>query len=176
MCTSPRLFAGVVLTTVFVASCSLDKSSPTSPTHPTVETSAQMDAAGAPRTSDPAPGLRLGLPEMGRVVEEVAARFPDALRSSCQEHGGSWDFLDRLVDELRTRDTRWGYNWKRKVVGDPSLDAINYHWGAGPDEGSTEVYTIDVIMGHCGDNPSPTWMELTDENGPGAMWTGRGRF
>lgn len=159
------------------AGCNFQKSTPTSPAVPGVETSAPSDqGSGERRTPDPLPGLRLGLPDMTRVVEDVARRYPDALRNSCQENGGSWEFMDRLLDELRKHDTRWGYNWKRRTVGDPSLDVINYHWGIGPDEGSIEVYTIDVIMGHCGDNPSPMFMEITDHNGPGAMWTGRGRF
>ncbi len=66
----------------------------------------------------------------------MAAARPDLLRNSCQEHGGSWAFMDAVVDTLRTYDTRWGYNWKRGNVGDPSMDVIDYHWGAGRDEGS----------------------------------------
>jgi hypothetical protein len=84
--------------------------------------------------------------------------------------------MDRVIDALRQYDTRWGYNWKRAHVGDPSLDAINYHFGPGPDEGSRDVYTFDIIAGHCGGSPQPTFQNLTDPNGAGAMWTGRGRF
>jgi hypothetical protein len=91
---------------------------------------------------------------MSHVVQQVAAARPDLLRNSCQEHGGSWGFMDVLVDTLRTYDTRWGYNWKRGNVGDPSHDVVNYHWGAGASEGSTQVYIIDVIVGHCGSNPA----------------------
>ena len=74
-----------------------------------------------PRTPDPAPGQRLPLPTYGAsVVQQVAAARPDLLRNSCQEHGGTWGFMDAVVDTLRTYDTRWGYNWKRGNVGDPS--------------------------------------------------------
>lgn len=131
------------------------------------------------RAPDPPPGQRLPLPNMFHVVRQVADARPDLLRNSCQEHGGSWAFLDLVVDTLRTYDTRWGYNWKRGRVGDPSLDVIDYHWGAGPSEGSTEVYIIDVIAGHCGPNPQPTWGDVTDvtyNNGSVGRWTGRGRF
>lgn len=132
-----------------------------------------------PRTPDPAPGTRLPLPNMSHIVHEVAAAHPDFLRHSCQEHGGTWEFMDALVDRLRQFDSRWGYNWKRGHVGDPSLDVIDYHYGAGPDEGSTEVYIIDTILGHCGDSPSPAWIDQTDATRSGGgvgRWTGRGRF
>jgi hypothetical protein len=128
------------------------------------------------RTPDPPPGGQLPLPNMAGVVQQVAAQFPNALRNSCQEAGGSWEFMDRVVDALRQHDSRWGYNWKRGNVGDPSMDVVNYHWGRGPDEGSPDVYAIDIIGGHCGPNPQPVWNNITDPNGAGAKWTGRGRF
>jgi hypothetical protein len=134
---------------------------------------------GGFRTPDPAPGQRLGLPGYGAaVVQQVAAQFPGALRNSCQEHGGSWEFMDRVVDALRQHDTRWGYNWKRGNVGDPSQDAVDYHWGRGQSENSTEVYIIDVIGSHCGD-PNPAWIDQTQatrDSGTIGRWTGRGRF
>ena len=131
------------------------------------------------RTPDPAPGQRLPLPNMSHVVQQVANARPDLLRNSCQEHGGSWGFMDLVVDTLRTYDTRWGYNWKRGNVGDPSHDVIDYHYGSGGDEGSANVYIIDIIGGHCGNNPVPTWADMTDvtrSQGTIGRWTGRGRF
>ncbi|MEW6319910.1 MAG: hypothetical protein AB1635_02355 [Acidobacteriota bacterium] len=131
------------------------------------------------RTPDPPPGQRLPLPNMSHVVQQVAAQYPAALRNSCQDHGGTWEFMDRLVDTLRTYDTRWGYNWKRGNVGDPSLDVVAYHFGSGPDEGSIDVYIIDVIGGHCGPSPAPSWNDVTEATRLGGSigrWTGRGRF
>jgi hypothetical protein len=131
------------------------------------------------RTPNPGPGGKLPLPDMYHVVQQVAREYPAALANSCQEHGGTWEFMDRLVDRLRTWDTRWGYNWKRGVVGDPSLDVVAYNWGNNPDEGSTEVYIIDVIVSHCGSNPQPAWIDQTDitySGGSTGRWTGRGRF
>jgi hypothetical protein len=87
--------------------------------------------------------------------------------------------MDLVVDTLRQHDTRWGYNWKRGRVGDPSMDVVDYHWGAGPDEGSTQVYIIDIIGGHCGSSPSAGWGDVTDKTysaGGVGRWTGRGRF
>jgi hypothetical protein len=126
------------------------------------------------RTPNPGPGGKLPLPNMYHVVAQVAAEYPEALANSCQSHGGTWEFMDRLVDRLRTWDSRWGYNWKRGVTGDPSHDVVDYNWGNNADEGTSDVYIIDVIVGHCGSNPGPTWIDVTPL-GVG-RWTGRGRF
>ena len=87
--------------------------------------------------------------------------------------------MDQVVDTLRTYDTRWGYNGKRGNANDPSKDVVDYHYGAGPDEGTTEVYIIDIIGGHCGATPSPIWNDVTDvtlQSGTIGRWTSRGRF
>lgn len=118
-------------------------------------------SVAAPRAPDPAPGERLPLPDMLGVVEQVAREHPEALRHSCQPHGGSWEFMDLVVSELRRHDTRWAYNAKRGNYGDPSHDAIFYHWGPGSGERSNEGYVVDIIVGHCGDNPVPGWNDVT---------------
>lgn len=131
------------------------------------------------RTPNPPPGGRLPLPNMYHVVEAVANQYPYFLLHSCQEHGGTWQFMDVLVDTLRQTDTRWGYNWKRGRVGDASLDVIDYNYSADPDEGTTNVYLIDILGGHCGPNPSPSWNDVTQatlNGGTVGRWTGRGRF
>ena len=120
------------------------------------------------------------LPSYGEgVVRAVAAANPGALQNSCQDSGGSWQFMDQVVDTLRTYDTRWGYNGKRGNTHDPSKDVIAYHYGPGPDEGSPDVYIIDIIGGHCGANPSPVWNDVTQitlSSGTIGKWTSRGRF
>ncbi|MCP4867271.1 MAG: hypothetical protein GY898_00955 [Proteobacteria bacterium] len=122
----------------------------------------------------------LPLPDMSWVVDDVAAAHPDLLAASCLDDGGGWAFLDAVVDELRTYDERWGYNWKRGVIGDPSEDVVDYHYGPGPTfEDSPDVYIIDVIVGHCGPSPSPGWLDQTQatlDAGEIGRWTGRGRF
>jgi hypothetical protein len=131
------------------------------------------------RTPDPPPGGKLPLPNMSGVVSQVANQYPNAVRNSCQDSGGTWEFMDRLVDELRKYDSRWGYNGKRGNVNDPSKDAIAYHWSRGADQNSSEVYIIDVIGGHCGPSPSAGWTDVTDvtyNSGTIGRWTGRGRF
>ncbi len=131
------------------------------------------------RTPDPQGG-RLPLPGYGAsVVQAVAAANPGLLASSCQEHGGSWQFMDLVVDTLRTYDTRWAYNGKRGNANDPSMDVVTYHYGAGPSPNSTQVYIIDVIGGHCGATPSPAWNDVTDitaSSGTIGRWISRGRF
>ncbi len=121
----------------------------------------------------------LPLPDMSDLVDQVAADHPDLLADSCQDEGGTWEFLDLLVTELRKVDVRWGYNWKRGKVGDPSQDVVDYHFGPGESEGSTDVYIIDVIVGHCGPNPSPGWIDQTQataDAGEIGRWTSMGKF
>jgi hypothetical protein len=121
-----------------------------------------------------------GLPSYGSsVVNAVARAYPGALANSCQEHGGSWQFMDLVVDALRTYDTRWGYNGKRGNPNDPSQDVVTYNYGSGADQGSTQVYIIDVVGGHCGSNPSPAWNDVTQvtrNQGTTGIWISRGRF
>lgn len=133
--------------------------------------------SGGGRTPNPAPGQRLPEPNGFPIVQAVANQFPHFLLNSCQEHGGTWQFMDTLVDALRQTDTRYGYGWKRGVVGDPLLDVVTYNWSSDPDEGTRNIYTFDVIVGHCGSSPGPTWNNTQPGGGPGATaWTGRGRF
>ena len=137
------------------------------------------------RTPNPAAGRRLPLPSYAAaVVNQVAAAYPGDVRNSCRELGGNNLFLFRLVRELRKLDTRWGLNWKRGGVGDLSQDAVTYNYGTLPDEwpagtisrtlGTTQVYIIDVIGGHCGGNPGPFFddkTQVTVDSGTVGMFT-----
>ncbi len=116
---------------------------------------------GGGRAADPPPGQRLPLPDRRFVVEQVAGMHPDALADSCQDHGGGWAFMDLVVESLRLEDERWGFNCKRGNCNDVSLDVIDYHYGAGPSQGSPDVYVIDILLGHCGADPRPTWINQT---------------
>ena len=128
------------------------------------------------RTPDPPPGQRLPVPFRLAVVEQIARQFPGALGNSCQEHGGSWEFMDRVVDALRLEDTRWGYNCKRGNCNDPSLDVVAYHHLAGPTVTGVQVRTVDIIAGHCGPAPGTTWT-VHDEGPAGTNgFTSRGRW
>jgi hypothetical protein len=135
--------------------------------------------SGANRTPDPAPGTRLPLPNRSNVVNAAFSARPDLVRRSCQSNGGTWEFMDYLVDELRKEDNRWGYNGKRGNANDPSEDVVDYHHGAGASNNSTAVFIIDIMLAHCGSNPAPAWIDqtaLTAQQGSIGRWTGRGRF
>lgn len=102
-------------------------------------------------------------PNDSAIVREVASTFPGALRNSCQDRGGSWEFMDRVVDALRAKDGRYGYNAKRGNTNDPSKDVVSYYWANGTAfQGSAQVYIFDLINGHCGATPSAGWNDVTD--------------
>lgn len=116
-----------------------------------------------------------GPPDEYDVVEQVALEHPDWLLQSCIDMpGGNNEFLFEVVRRLRMIDPRWGMNWKRGMVGDLSQDVVDYHWGNGEPEESTEVFIIDIIVGHCGDTPQAGWIDVTQataDAGTVGMWT-----
>jgi hypothetical protein len=121
----------------------------------------QLGGSG-PRTPDPPPGQILPLPGYGpAVAQSIANAFRGELHNSCTEHGGNNAWLFRVVFALRQLDSRWGLNWKRGNFGDMSQDVVAYNYGSGADEGTTDVYIIDVIGGHCGGNPDWNWQDQT---------------
>jgi len=123
---------------------------PTSPTTPT-----------GFRTPDPPGGQRLPRRNDIGTVLAYDSLHPGQLRNSCQLEGGSWAFMDGVVDSLQAIDLRYGYNCKRGNCNDPSLDVVSYHWGPGNDEGSSDVYCTDLISGHCGSSPGIIWNDVT---------------
>ncbi|MGD9903854.1 MAG: hypothetical protein AB7U83_10315 [Vicinamibacterales bacterium] len=125
----------------------------------------------APDPAGPTPPNFIPLPNRASVVNAIAAQYPNDLRNSCVEHGGNNRFLFRVVQELRKEDKRWGLNWKRNNVGDMSQDVINYNYGSDPDEGTRQVHVVDIIGGHCGNNPSANWQDQTVLFSTGATWT-----
>jgi hypothetical protein len=137
-----------------------------SPARPVVQapTIAGSSTVCAAPPSPMGPGeTRKPRPNDSAIVRQVASAFPGALRNSCQDHGGSWEFMDRTVDALRAKDGRYGYNAKRGNMNDTSHDAISYFWGNHDGfNGSSQVYIFDLIAGHCGASPSPFWGDVTD--------------
>jgi hypothetical protein len=133
------------------------------------------------------PTGKLPLPNGLSILNQVVAQNPGitSLKRSCQEeqfggdHVTGWEYMDRVIDALRLTDTRWGYNGKRGNVADPSRDAIAYNWGNQPDEGTTQVYIVDIMLAHCGGGSSPGWSDVTQvtlDSGTIGRWTSRGRF
>jgi hypothetical protein len=143
---------------------------PVAPTGPT---------ATGPRTPDPAPGVRLPLPDMQGVLAQFS-NASDSCPRGLKYVNNPWQ--DRVIDAFRQRDTRWGYNGKPTRTaadnnGVPVVaagDESAYHYSAGPDQGSFDVHLVDMLGGHCGPTPTITWRVFTGEE-PG-FWTGAGRF
>ena len=106
--------------------------------------------------------------DLRHVVHQVAREHPGDLANACPEEGGSWTFLDRVVERLRSMDGRWGYNCKRGDCRHVSVDVIDYYRGPGTGlgdaQGSTDVTIVDVIFKVCGRgaNPQPTWIDQTE--------------
>ena len=128
-------------------------------------------APGTNRTPNPPVGQQLPLPNRESIVMEVARQYPGDLRNSCVASGGNNTWLFRLVERLRQEDTRWGLNWKRGRTGDMSQDIVTYNWGSQADEGTRQIYVLDVIVGHCGGNPGGAWINQTGVGGADAAWT-----
>jgi hypothetical protein len=126
------------------------------------------------RTPDPPPGQRIPKPNEAGFIAQLVNSRPDLLARSCQDQGGTWELLDFVVDQLRAqKDTRWGYNGRRGDVNFVARDEVAYHYGAGPDENSRETYAWDMLGGHCGANPVPGYLDVSDL---GTVWLTRGRF
>jgi hypothetical protein len=143
-----------------------------SPTRPVVVTPPPGGGGGAAGGGCAAPisplgagETRKGRPNGSAVARDIAARFPTAFAHSCQEHYGAagWEYMDRTVDALRMTDGRYGYNAKRGNMGDPSQDVVSYFYANGDNINNRhEVYIFDIILGHCGSNPSSGWGDVTD--------------
>ena len=149
-----------------------------------IQGSRAVSVALVRRTPDPVTGQRIPLPDVRATIDQIAARRPDLIAQSCPRGikyvTNPW--LDYMVDELRKIDTRWGYNAKpNRTAADnggvavvAAGDEIAYHFSAGPDQNSPDVYLIDILLGHCGPTPSVTFRVFTGEE-PG-RWTSAGRF
>jgi hypothetical protein len=126
-------------------------------------TTASTGGCAAPIVPLAAGENRKPRPNDSALVRNIANQFPAALRNSCQEHGGSWEFMDRAIDALRAKDGRYGYNAKRGNMNDPSVDVASYFYANGDNiHNRHEVYIFDIIAGHCGATPSTAWVDVTD--------------
>ena len=132
-----------------------------------------------PPPSNPPP-----LPDVQARIQQLTAARPDLFARQCEAGvkyvNSPWQ--DYIIDNLRATDPRWGYNGKptrtaadnggRPVVA--AGDELAYFYGTGNPQGSTDVYLVDILLGHCGPSPQLTWRVFTGEE-PG-FWTGAGRF
>ena len=127
-----------------------------------------------PRTPDPLVGEQLPAPNERGVVSEVAREHPDLLLNSCQKRGGTWEFMEIVMERLRQIDSRWGWNCKRGDCSAISEDVVAFFHGRGTEaesQGSNEVYLFDIIVSHCpgeGATAKPGWGVAGTQNG--AAW------
>ncbi len=137
--------------------------SQTRPVATTPSFSGGPSACAAPLSPMEPGQTRKPRPNHSSVVRGLVNANPALLAGSCQEHGGSWAFMDQTVDALRSIDGRYGYNAKRGNMNDPSVDVVSYFWGNHTEfQGSSQVYIFDIIGGHCGQFPTVSWNDVTD--------------
>jgi hypothetical protein len=137
-----------------------------------------------PTTPPPPPPTPPALPDVQAQIQQWTNERLDLFARQCEAGvkyvNSPWQ--DFIVDRLRQSDPRWGYNGKptrtaadnggRPVVA--AGDELAYFYGTGNAQGSTDVYLVDILLGHCGPSPALTWRVFTGEE-PG-FWTGAGRF
>jgi len=148
----------------------------TTPTTPTTPTDPNAPPVG-PRPNDPPPGSRLPLPDARPFINAMSGQLGTLASCPFGRKYSSNPWLDKLVDNLRASDARWGYNGKptRTAADNNGFpvtcagDEIAYHYGAGDSLNSSNVYLIDALAGHCGANPFTTYRDFTGEE-PG-FWT-----
>jgi hypothetical protein len=169
----PRRLQRIAIASVAALPLAACNSSPASPS--SSHSGTAMTAVRERRTPNPAPGAQLPLPDHFYVVAMVAAQYPEALASACPEKGGTWEFMDRVVDALRLEDSRWGYSRRRDPSAEVSQDVIAYNYSADPDDGTLNVYAVDILHSQCGGNSTPTWTHLEDAGRARTTWTRRRR-
>jgi hypothetical protein len=146
-----------------------------------------VPSGGGGGGSQPADPSRPTLPDVRALVAQFSNESPFPMATQSCPRGLKYvnnPWQDYIVDRLRAIDPRWGYNGKptrtaADNAGVPVVaagDEIAYYYGSstGTRQGSTEVYLVDILEGHCGTSPKLTWRVFTGEE-PG-FWSGAGRF
>ena len=121
----------------------------------------ETETSTTPSTTHP-PVTRIGtepgqceVPNKFAVLQQLAADESDLLTSSnnCPPHfrnGGTYEFLETVLVELRKTDTRWGYYHRTQHnLQHASSDAISYYCGEGNGNGSSDLRFVDVITSSC---------------------------
>lgn len=127
-----------------------------------------LDAGYVTRWKYPRPGLTLGkdpdstttttttttqgqlgqcdVPNRLSVASKVARDHPDLLAKSNNKAAKNWEFLEKLIEELRKENSRWGfYHRTQHNLQEASLDAIAYYCGEGDGNESSDLRFVDVI-------------------------------
>ena len=119
----------------------------------TVDISDLVNFAGTfPPTTQPgeAPTPNTPLPIPANAESTARSVSTASVGKSCQ----NFDYLDAVVSALRRTDQRWGYVCNAHS-GCPQVsgDTIGYR----ATNSNTGLWAVDIIVNHCGTNPSPAW-------------------
>ena len=108
------------------------------------------------------------IPDFLMEVQEVASEYGTELSNSCD----NWDFIDKVVEKLKTLNDRFGYNCEDGDCQQISKSQVAFYLGADSAilttdaEGSEDIKVFKVIADHCSQtSPSADWTELVGENG-----------
>ena len=111
-------------------------------------------------------------PNMLHVVQRVAHEHPEKLEAAWDGVNRRWiegnkEFLDLVIEALRSIDRRWAYNCVRGECNRISIDAAAYYRGDGTEQNaqnSTDVAIIDFLAGQPdGSTPRPAWNDATEK-------------
>jgi hypothetical protein len=53
---------------------------------------------------------------------------------------------------------------------------VVYNYSAAPDEGTANVYQVDILTDQCGSDARPAWNVVTASGAQRPSWTSRGRW
>ena len=107
------------------------------------------------------------IPDFLMEVQEVASEYGTELSNSCD----NWDFIDKVVEKLKTLNDRFGYNCEDGDCQQISKSQVAFYLGADSEilttdaENSEDIKVVKVIANHCSQtSPSADWTELVGEN------------
>ncbi len=109
---------------------------------------------GTTTLSSETPLGQCSVPNRLSIVRKVARDHPSLLRNSnnCIKpaRNGNYDFLEKVLVELRKTDTRWGYYHRTQHnLNYASYDAIAYYCGSGNGNRSSDLRFVDIISSSC---------------------------
>ncbi len=109
---------------------------------------------GTTTLSSETPLGQCSVPNRLSIVQEVARAHPNLLRNSnnCIKPAtnGNYDFLEKVLVELRKTDSKWGYYHRTQHnLNHASYDAIAYYCGSGNGNRSSDLRFVDIISSSC---------------------------
>ena len=110
-----------------------------------------------------------GIADPLAFIEDIRDTNLDKFNQACNQ----WDFIDVVVDNLRTEDDkalRFGYNCEEGICDNISKSQVAFYMGDQENsqsaDKSSNVLVFNVIDDPCGSNPQVLWEEYTEEHEP----------